>query len=296
MLTTRSRSSARFAGLVMVLATGPVAGCGTGHHMSGADHPTSSAANSDHTGMPGMDDTPTGDGLATSANGFRLVPSAGTLIAGQPGAIRFQIVGPDGKPVTAFAPDQTKLVHFYLIRSDLTGFQHVHPEMGDDLTWSASAAPTAPGAYRMYASFIAVNAAGRNVPLVLSDTFTVAGADDAAPLPPASSTVEVDGYTLSVAGHTMANMAGTLTVAVAKDGKPVTDLQPYLDAYAHLTAFHEGDLAFTHLHPQGTTNSGHGGPSLSFHTTFQKPGHWRMYMQFQTGGTLHMAAVTLNVS
>ena len=26
---------------------------------------------------------------------------------------------------------------------------------------------------------------------------------------------------------------------------------PYLDTYAHLTAFHEGDLAFAHLHPHG---------------------------------------------
>ncbi|HZE01023.1 MAG TPA: hypothetical protein VE155_04575 [Pseudonocardiaceae bacterium] len=30
---------------------------------------------------------------------------------------------------------------------------------------------------------------------------------------------------------------------------PVTDLQPYLDTYAHLTAFHGGDLAFADLHP-----------------------------------------------
>ncbi|WP_329378415.1 hypothetical protein OG625_09870 [Streptomyces sp. NBC_01351] len=38
----------------------------------------------------------------------------------------------------------------------------------------------------------------------------------------------------------MAGMAHPLTVSVSKDGKPVTDLQPYLDTYAHLTAFHSG--------------------------------------------------------
>ncbi|WEB44491.1 hypothetical protein MOV08_37870 [Streptomyces yunnanensis] len=44
-------------------------------------------------------------------------------------------------------------------------------------------------------------------------------------------------------------MAHPMTVNISKDGKPVTDLQPYLDTYAHLTAFQEGDQAFAHLSP-----------------------------------------------
>ena len=80
-----------------------------------------------------------------------------------------------------------------------------------------------------------------------------------------------------------------------KAGRPVTDLQPYLSTYAHLTAFHDGDLAFAHLHPEGAVSGEHGGPTLAFHTTFDKPGNWRLFIQFQTDGTLHTAAVTLAV-
>jgi hypothetical protein len=148
----------------------------------------------------------------------------------------------------------------------------------------------------MYASFTAVDAAGRNVPLVLGDTFTVAGTPDTASLPPPSSTAQVDGYTLTVAGNARVNLADTLTVTLAKDGRPVTDVQPYLDAYADLSAFHEGDLAFAHLPAMDTANSGPGGPSLSFRTTFTEAGNWRLFLRFQTGGTLHTAAFTREVS
>jgi hypothetical protein len=81
-----------------------------------------------------------------------------------------------------------------------------------------------------------------------------------------------------------------LTVTVSKNGIPVTDLQPYLDTYAHLTALHEGDLAFAHLHPKGTVNGDHGGPTLSFAADLPSAGNWRLFLQFQTAGVVHTAA------
>lgn len=49
-----------------------------------------------------------------------------------------------------------------------------------------------------------------------------------------------------------------LTVTLSNNRQPVTDLQPYLDSYAYLTALHEGDLAFAHRHPKGAINgNGH---------------------------------------
>src|SRR5882724_11762426 len=82
--------------------------------LSGMDHsPTNSASQHE----PGMS---TGDGLAASAFGFRFAPSDSSLPAGQAASLRFQIQSVDGKPVTVFERDQTKLMHFYLIRSNLT--------------------------------------------------------------------------------------------------------------------------------------------------------------------------------
>ncbi|SBW28752.1 hypothetical protein FDG2_5950 [Candidatus Protofrankia californiensis] len=134
------------------------------------------------------------------------------------------------------------------------------------------------------------------MPLVLSQQLAVAGDSSTTPLPPASTTTQVDGYILTLAGEVMAGAAHTLTVTVSKDGSPVTDLQPYLDTYAHLSAFHEGDLALAHLHPMGATSGAGGGPTLSFEAMLPKAGSWRLFVQFQTAGVLHTAAVTLPVS
>jgi hypothetical protein len=293
--------------VVPVVAGLALAGCGGSDKSSGGSKPgmnmgalsspsaSSSASDNSMAVMPGMSGQMS-DGLAKSASGFTLAFQSATLPAGKPGTLRFRITGADGRPVTAFVLDDTKLLHFFLVRSDLTGYQHVHPTMAADGTWTASLAATQPGTYRAYAAFIARDNSGKAVPLVLSDTVTVPGSASPAALPAPSNTAKVDGYTLTLSGEPMAGMEHPLTVAVSKDGKPVTDLQPYLGTYAHLTAFHQNDMAFTHLHPEGTANGDHGGPKLTFHAQFGKPGTYRLFLQFRTGGTLHTAAFTLAVS
>jgi hypothetical protein len=195
--------------------------------------------------MSGMDEPMyTGNGLSASSGGFTLVPSAiAALPAGRAVAISYQIQDFQGMAVTSFQLDQTKLMHLYIVRSDLTGFQHVHPTMAADGTWTALLAAMEPGAYRA-----------------------------------------------------MAGMEHTLTATISKSGTPVTDLQPYLDTYAHLTAFHQGDLAFAHLHPQGTVGGDHGGPTLTFDASMTASGNYRLFLQFQTAGAVHTAAFTLPVS
>jgi hypothetical protein len=257
------------------------------------------SASASASGMSGMDEPMyTGTGLSAAASGFTLVPTVAftALPAGKAVPLSFRIEDSSGMAVTSFEDDQTKLMHFYVVRSDLSGFQHVHPTMAADGTWTASLAAMAPGTYRAYASFITKNSSGTPTALVLSKPFTVAGAASTTTLPSAASSAEVDGYTVTLAGDLMAGMEHTLTATITKNGKPVTDLQPYLDTYAHLTAFHQGDMAFAHLHPQGTVNGDHGGPTLTFDAMMAASGNYRLFLQFQTGGMLHTAAITLHVS
>jgi hypothetical protein len=198
--------------------------------------------------------------------------------------------------ITAFAPDQTKLMHFYLIRSDLTGFQHVHPTMAADGTWSADLAALSPGSYRAYVAFNGKNASGTVAAEVLSQALIVPGTAHTVALPPAASTTSLDGYTLTVSGAMMHAMTHALTVTVSRNGSPVTHLEPYLQTYAHLTAIHAADLALAHLHPVGgAAMSTTGGPTLTFQTSMPESGDWRFFIQFQTGGVLHTAAITLHV-
>ncbi|MFG2409533.1 hypothetical protein ACGFR8_35420 [Streptomyces brevispora] len=301
--TVRRRALAA-SGTAAALAL-TLAACGSSNNdsssMPGMDHGAKPSASASATAspsmgdMPGMDHMAAGNGLSDTKDGYRLTSTDTTLMAGMPAAYRFTVTGPDDKPGTAFALDQTKRMHFYAIRSDLTGFQHIHPTMAADGTWTANLSALDPGSWRLFASFTPDSGAGKGTAFVLSRTVTIPGTATKTPLPAAAKTAEVDGYTVTVKGEPMAGMEHPLTVTVTKDGKPVTDLQPYLDTYAHLTAFHESDTAFAHLHPTTKVNGDHGGPELSFNAELPTSGNWRLFLQFKTGGKLHTAALTLNV-
>ena len=273
---------------------------GTGSAMPGMSGMTGSATPSASAmpSMSGMDAMPSGDGLSATSGGYTFTSNAAAPTADRASGYRFTITGPDGKPVTGFAVDQTKKLHFYAIRSDLTGFQHVHPTMAADGTWTAPLAALTAGTWRLFATFTPASGSGsgKGTDFVLSRTVTVAGTSTDTALPQAATGTTVDGYTVTLSGELMADMAHALTVTITKGGKPVTDLQPYLGTYAHLTAFHQTDSAFAHLHPTTAVTGDHGGPALSFHAELTKAGNWRLFLQFQTAGTLHTAAVTVHVS
>lgn len=285
--------------VISALAVLLAAGCATPTDSSGHVGGSTRALPSTSVGggMPGMDEPmPSGDGRSTVTSGFTLVPAATTLPARAAGTFTFRISSAAGQTVTRFQPDQTQLMHFYLIRSDLTGFAHLHPSMSPDGTWSVELPAVRPGTWRAYTQFITPSQDGQPLALVLSTPLSVPGPASAVPLPPPSETTSVDGYTLILSGQPMAGREGAVTLSVSRDGTPVTDLQPYLGTYAHLTAIHAGDLAFAHLHPQDGVHGDHGGPTLTFHAEFPQPAEWRVFIQFQTHGTLHTAALTVHVS
>jgi hypothetical protein len=88
-------------------------------------------------------------------------------------------------------------------------------------------------------------------------------------------------------------MPGHATITISKDGLPVTNLQPYLGYYADAVATRAADLAFAYFVPQGTVQGNHGGPSISFFAAPAEAGNYRLFVQFQTGGTIHTAALTV---
>ena len=257
--------------------------------------------------MPGMV-MPTGDGTMNQAGDMTLKPLSSTsLTPGQPAGFTFQIVK-DRKPFTDFAEDMTKKMHLYAVRTDLTGFQHVHPEMAGDGTWSVQLAALEPGTWRFYTAFTA-NSSGGPMQYVLGQPLSVEGSMTARPLPPPAATAQADGYTLTMAdGRFTSDMSKTQTIKVdvTKDGMAVMDLEPYLGARAHLTAICASDMMFAHMHPKDMAmgSSPSGGmvlraasePTLAFEAMFPKDGNWRLFLQFQTMGMLHVAEFTLPVA
>ncbi len=228
-------------------------------------------------------------GLASSRGGYTFTPTSATL---HPGAndFSFRITGPDGKPVTRFDVEHEKRMHLIVVRRDTAGFQHVHPVMSADGTWSVPLTLDDPGSYRAFADFAPTGGEATTLGVDLA----VPG--DFRPATYAGSRVStVDGYEVELAGDLTPGRTAELTLTVSKDGKPVTDLQPYLGAYGHLVALRVGDLAYLHVHPDGEPGDGRTepGPAVTFYAEVPSAGAYRLFLDFQHGDTVRTAEFTL---
>src|SRR3954454_17971244 len=66
--------------------------------------------------------------------------------------VSFQVQDPDGTPVTAYDVKHEKRLHLIVLGTrELTDFQHVHPTMASDGTWSVRLRLQPGTSYRMYA-------------------------------------------------------------------------------------------------------------------------------------------------
>ena len=239
---------------------------------------------------PGTAGTHLPGGLQISENGYTLDLDR-QLPAGQATPVSFRVLGPDGRPVTAYDTAHDKDLHLIAVRRDLTGFQHVHPQLAADGTWTIPLDLTA-GTWRLFADF---DPAGDDAALVLGADVAVAGEYAPQPLPQPSTTAEVDGYTVTLDGQMVPGQESELTLSVNRDGRPVTDLQPYLAAYGHLVALRDGDLAYLHVHPAGEPGDGTTapGPDITFYATAPSAGAYRLFLDFQHGDVVRTAEFTL---
>ncbi|WP_329126425.1 hypothetical protein [Streptomyces sp. NBC_01465] len=226
-------------------------------------------------------------GLRSSEGGYTLALETPEVAAGASAEIRFAVKGEDGRNVTAYRREHGKELHFIVASRDLTEYRHLHPVRAADSTWSTPVRLPKAGAYRVFADFTpaAEGAEGHT----LGAGLTVSGTGSPAPLPPVRATAEVDGYQVALSGALHSGSAGELRLTVRKDGKPVTDLQPYLGAYGHLVALRSGDLAYLHVHP----NAGGPGPVVSFTATAPSAGTYRLFLDFQHEGKVRTAAFTV---
>jgi hypothetical protein len=244
----------------------------------------------DHSGTVAETASDQPGGLASSRGGYTLTPTDPTLTPGTTETFSFRITGPDGAPVTAFDVEHDKRMHLIVVRRDSTGFQHVHPEMSTDGTWSVPLSVDTAGSYRAFADFTPTGGAATTLGVDLS----APGVFEPVAHAP-SRTAQVDGYTVELTGELVAGQASPVTLTVSKDGAPVTDLQPYLGAYGHLVALREGDLAYLHVHPEGTPGDGStpAGPRIEFVAEVPSAGTYRLFLDFQHGSVVRTAEFTV---
>lgn len=293
-MNTAGKLSAYGVALALVAACGWVIGTAVGPlNTSGAE----GAGHGDThggtvAGTEGVTEQPKEPaGLASSMRGYTLTPTGTTLIPGTSALFSFRIIAADGAAVTRFEVEHDKRMHLIVVRRDTAEFQHVHPEMAPDGTWTVPLNLPRAGSYRAFADFVPTGGAA----LTLGVDLAAPGEFRPATYQP-SRVAEVDGYRVSLDGELLPGQASTLTLTVRKDGREVTDLQPYLGAYGHLVALRGGDLAYLHVHPDGSPGDGRtaAGPAVTFHAEVPSAGTYRLFLDFRHGDKVRTAEFTVN--
>jgi len=246
--------------------------------MNGAQEDAHAGGHSAVHGAPG--------GLAVSAAGYTLQVSPKTFEAGQEEAFGLRILDRGGHGVRDFDEQHGEHMHLMVVRRDLAHYQHLHPSLGTDGTWSVPLVLPEPGVYRAFADF---SVGGE--PLTLGADLYVPGEMELVSLPDPTSFAHVDGYEVELdAGALTAGAASSLTFRIAQEGQDVEELEPYLGALGHLVALREGDLAFLHIHPTGGARA-----RITFHAVFPSMGLYKLFLQFAHEGRVRTVDFTTEI-
>jgi hypothetical protein len=255
-----------------------------------AHAPGTAAHDHGSSGMTAMAGAELG-GLSLSAGGYTLVPASTAFTAGRAADFRFTVEGPDRQPVKRFAVVHEKQLHLIVARRDLSGYQHLHPTMAADGTWSIPLTLGAPGLWRAFADFTLVDSAGAQIAATLGTDLVAAGDYQPVALPAAAREATTDGFTVTYEGTPTVGATQPLQFRVFRDGNPVTDLEPYLGAYGHLVVLRAGDLGYLHVHPDEQRVPG----TVKFWLAAPSRGDYRAFFDFQVAGQVHTAEFTLRV-
>jgi hypothetical protein len=196
-----------------------------------------------------------------------------------------------------------KLMHLIVVSKDLTEFAHIHPEHVGDGKYTATSNFPVAGDYLLFNEFFG---SGGEMQLERNE-MSVAGDRTSEVIPDRTQNLgqpqQVEGLTLVLNADPpkiRRRVSTHYTLSVSKQGRPVTTLEPYLGAPAHVVLISADTMQFAHTHadipggamsgdmssmnmampmPTPAPNS-HFGPNLQFTHTFMQPGLYRLWVQF----------------
>lgn len=242
--------------------------------------------------------------------GMELEPKGGPVTA--PGQIEMRLsVQPDSPkpnqdvslsftPVSKEQPEarieleveHTKKIHLIIVNDDLSWFDHIHPAQEADGTYRVTEKFPAPGAYTLFADYKPSGGEHQVDPLRI----TVEGEAPAAKAYQADRLTSDagDGFTAVLTpegGEFVTGQSSHLEGKILRNGKEldVNTLEDYLGAKAHMVVVGLTDKNYLHVHP------GVDGSTFDLHTTFEKPGIYRGWLQFQSANKIYTSDFVFNV-
>ena len=197
------------------------------------------------------------------------------VTVGVPTTVKFTIDDAEGKPVQGLTVMHARYLHVVIVSQDFSVFAHVHPRDFERLT------PEVLKSGRFFVRFTFPRAGRYAVGLdfaVKGRHFgrhfivNVAGGPEMTPARKDFAREErVDGLDVGFStkpSRLVANRKAVLTYIFRKDGRPVTDLEPWLEAPMHLAIVSSDLKYFLHVHGEvpGMEHAGH------------EEGHMHMHM------------------
>ncbi len=239
-----------------------------------------------------------------------------------------------------FLPDHGHLMHLYAIRQpEMDAVFHLHPGLAGPGDFRMSLPSMPPGNYKLYGDVVHTN----GFPETLVSSVTIPanmeggalGPDDAAAAPqPLSKGQLGDSYRLPDGYVMVWDRPSTVSADAAyafrfrlmdPNGKPATDMQPYLGMAGHAAFVKTDGTVFAHTHPDGSApmaslalaNNSEGSKSASmpgmdmsmdrsdpgspisntveFPYGFPYSGHYRILVQMKHGETVETGAFDVSV-
>lgn len=197
--------------------------------------------------------------------------------------LMLRIQDADGAPIRTFDILHEKLVHLIVVRDGLDEFAHLHPDVDSSGMITTQFAFPKSGKYRLFAD----HQPQGKPPGLATGEVNVSGSDEqaAALVPTASPEVTIGEIKAQIAIRPGEHETNVQFHFVNSDGKPVSDLQPYLGAMGHLVIISADGSEYVHAHPLSEARTAPDG-AVEFAAHFPKAGIYKAWGQFQRNETV----------
>lgn len=228
------------------------------------------------------------------------------LTAGKTAEVKMQLRTTNGAPVTEsdLLVVHTRPVHLLITDQALSTFQIAHPVPAaapGDYTFSFT--PTVSGPCRIWAEIVPAATGLQELPFAdIGGSFVPAEQKGTAQV----LTTKIDGFTfqLSFAGGGSGSQVHERQIQLMRvqvtdaAGQPVKRLEPFMNAFAHVTGFYTEHKTVLRLHPAGgdiLREDLRGGPFMGFKIYPPRTGHIRFYCQVRIDGRMITVPFSVNV-
>lgn len=210
-------------------------------------------------------------------------------------------------PITNYQIEMTQPLHMIIVSSDFKHFYHEHPKLTRTGHMLLTHTFSDPGSYLVYSDALPNNLNHQVFRFAVNVDSAASGPRV---LQPTGMAVKAGPYEVDISSVRLhAGTMSMLDVVILKDGKPATDLHPYLGVPAHAVFLNAQDLSYVHVHPMTMEQMGsmdmskeppplpEAGPSPSemmLHISLKQTGNYKMWLQFRGGQQLYVAEFTVN--